>query len=65
MKAKFKKILKKLWANRPFRTFMQGFLVIFSGATLLDLTDLNILINLLLSGSMAGLSALMSLNTGE
>lgn len=60
-----KKIVKKIWANRPFRTFLQGFIGVFAGVTIFDLQDVNVLKTLIISGIMAGLSALMSLNTGE
>lgn len=60
-----KKILKKIWSNRPFRTFMQGFLGTFAGVQIFDLQDINVVKTLIISGIMAGLSALMSLNTGE
>lgn len=62
---KIKKIFKKLWANRPFRTFLQGFIGVFAGASIMDLQDINVVKTLIISGIMAGLSALMSLNTGE
>ena len=59
-----KKIFKKLWANRPFRTFMQGFVGTISGGYLVGL-DIDGIKALIISGIMAGLSAVMSLNTGE
>lgn len=62
---KIKKILKKLWANRPFRTFLQGFVGVFAGTSILDLQDMNLLKTLIISGIMAGLSAVMSLSKGE
>lgn len=60
-----KKILTKIWSNRPFRTFLQGFIGVFAGTQLLDLKDINVIKTLVISGIMAGLSAVMSLNTGE
>ena len=60
-----KKFLLKLWSNRAFRTFLQGFLGVFAGAQLFDLKDINVVKALIISGIMAGLSAVMSLNTGE
>lgn len=63
--AKVKKFLKKLWANRPFRTFLQGFVGVFAGSSILDLQDINLLKTLIISGIMAGLSAVMSLSKGE
>ena len=65
MKNKMKKFLKKLWANRPFRTFLQGFIGVFAGASIMDLKDVNVLKTLVISGIMAGISAIMSLNTGD
>ena len=59
------KILKKLWSNRPFRTFIQGFAVVFFGSPLLQIKDVNMLKTLILSAIMAGISAVMSLSTGE
>jgi len=59
------KILKKLWSNRPFRTFIQGFVGVFFGSQLLEIKDVNMLKTLVISGIMAGISAVMSLNTGE
>lgn len=58
------KFFKKLWANRPFRTFMQGFVGTISGGYLVGL-DVDGIKALIISGIMAGLSAVMSLNTGE
>ena len=60
-----KKIFKKLWSNRPFRTFIQGFVSVFIGVQILDLKDINTVRTLTISGIMAGISAVMSLNTGE
>lgn len=60
-----KNLLKKLWSNRPFRTFLQGFIGVFFGSHLLELKDINMLKTLILSAIMAGISAVMSLNTGE
>ena len=59
-----KKFLKKLWGNRPFRTFMQGFFGVFTGGYLTGL-DVDGIKALVISAIMAGLSAVMSLNTGE
>jgi hypothetical protein len=61
---RIKKILKKLWSNRPFRTFIQGFVGTLAGAYLVDI-DINGLKALIISAIMAGISAVMSLNTGE
>lgn len=60
-----KKFLLKLWSNRAFRTFLQGFLGVFAGTQLFDLKDINVVKALVISGIMAGLSAVMSLSTGE
>lgn len=60
-----KKVLIKVWSNRAFRTFIQGFGGVFAGVQLFDLKDINVLKTLIISGIMAGLSAIMSLNTGE
>ena len=60
-----KRFLIKLWSNRAFRTFLQGFVGVFAGSQLLDLKDINVIKTLIISGIMAGLSAVMSLNTGE
>lgn len=60
-----KNLFKKLWSNRPFRTFIQGFVGVFFGSHLLELKDINMLKTLILSAIMAGISAVMSLNTGE
>lgn len=60
-----KKFLKKVWSNRAFRTFIQGFAGVFAGVQLFDLNDLNVVRTLIISGIMAGLSAVMSLSTGE
>lgn len=60
-----KKFLLKLWSNRAFRTFLQGFAGVFAGSQLFDLKDINVVKALIISGIMAGLSAVMSLNTGE
>lgn len=60
-----KNLLKKIWSNRPFRTFLQGFIGVFAGIQIFDLKDINVLRTLIISGLMAGLSAVMSLNTGE
>lgn len=65
MKDKIKKKFKKLWGNRPFRTFIQGFIGVISGATLFELADINLLRALIISAIMAGLSAVMSLDKGE
>ena len=59
------KLLKLLWSNRPFRTFLQGFVVVFFGSPLFKIKDVNMLKTLVMSGIMAGISAVMSLNTGE
>ena len=59
-----KRWLKKLWANRPFRTFIQGFIGTFAGSYIVDM-DFNAVKALIISSVMAGLSALMLLNTGE
>jgi len=59
-----KKFLKALWANRPFRTFLQGFVGTFAGSYIVDM-DFNAVKALIISSVMAGLSALMLLNTGE
>jgi hypothetical protein len=61
---RIKKILKKIWSNRPFRTFIQGFVGTLTGAYLVDV-DINGLKALIISAIMAGISAVMSLNTGE
>lgn len=63
--SKIKTIAKKLWANRAFRTFIQGFLGVFAGVQLFDINDVDVIKTLIISGIMAGLSAVMSLNTGE
>lgn len=60
-----KNFFKKIWSNRPFRTFLQGFIGVFFGSHLLELKDINMLKTLILSAIMAGISAVMSLNTGE
>lgn len=59
------KIIKRLWSNRPFRTFIQGFVGVFFGSQLLEIKDVNMLKTLIISAIMAGISAVMSLNTGE
>ena len=60
------KILKKLWRNRAFRTFLQGFLGTFAGVQIFDLQDITLVRSLIISGIMAGLSAVMKLiGTGE
>lgn len=59
-----KKFLKKLWSNRPFRTFMQGFVGVLSGGYFLGM-NIDGLKALVISAIMAGLSAVMSLNTGD
>ena len=59
------KLLKLLWSNRPFRTFLQGFMGVFMGSQLLEIKDVNMLKTLIISAIMAGISALMNLNTGE
>lgn len=61
---KIKVFLKKLWANRPFRTFIQGFLGIIISSNILEL-DMNGFKTLIVSAIMAGLSAVMSLSKGE
>ena len=61
---KIKTFLKKIWANRPFRTFIQGFLGIIIGSNILEL-DMNGFKTLIVSAIMAGLSAVMSLSKGE
>jgi len=60
-----KKILMKIWSNRAFRTFIQGFAGVFAGVQLFELKDINVVKTLIMSGIMAGISAIMSLNTGE
>lgn len=60
-----KNFFKKIWSNRPFRTFLQGFIGVFFGSHLLELKDVNMLKTLVISAIMAGISAVMSLNTGE
>ena len=60
-----KKFLLKIWSNRAFRTFIQGFAGVFAGVQLFELKDINVVKTLIMSGIMAGLSAIMSLNTGE
>lgn len=60
-----KSFIKKLWSNRPFRTFLQGFVGVFAGVQAFDLKDINMIRAIVISGIMAGLSAVMSLNTGE
>ena len=60
-----KNFFKKIWSNRPFRTFLQGFIGVFAGVQIFDLKDINVVKTLVISGLMAGLSAVMSLNTGE
>ena len=60
-----KRFLKKLWGNRPFRTFLQGFIGVFAGVQAFDLKDVNMIRAIVISGIMAGISAVMSLNTGE
>jgi len=60
-----KKFLLKIWSNRAFRTFLQGFIGVFAGVQIFDLKDINVLKTLIISGIMAGISAVMSLNTGE
>lgn len=57
-------ILKKLWSNRPFRTFLQGFVGTITGSYLVGL-DMDGLKALLISAIMAGLSAVMSLSKGD
>ena len=59
-----KRWLKKLWANRPFRTFLQGFIGTFAGSYIVDM-DFNAVKALIISSVMAGLSALMLVSTGE
>lgn len=60
-----KNILIKIWSNRAFRTFLQGFIGVFAGVQIFDLKDMNVVKTLIISGIMAGISAVMSLNTGE
>lgn len=60
-----KKLLLKIWSNRAFRTFIQGFAGVFAGVQLFELKDINVVKTLIMSGIMAGISAIMSLNTGE
>jgi len=60
-----KKFLMKIWSNRAFRTFLQGFIGVFAGVQIFDLKDVNVVKTLIISGIMAGLSAVMSLSTGE
>ena len=59
------RIIRKLWSNRPFRTFLQGFVGVFFGSQLLEIIDVNMFKTLIISALMAGISAVMSLNTGE
>lgn len=59
-----KKFLNKIWGNRPFRTFLQGFVGTLAGSYLVGL-DIDGLKALLISAIMAGLSAVMSLHKGE
>lgn len=60
-----KNILKKLWSNRPFRTFVQGFVGTLTGSYLVGL-DIDGLKALFISAIMAGLSATMQvIGTGE
>lgn len=59
------RIIRKLWSNRPFRTFLQGFVGVFFGSQLLEIKDVNMFKTLIISALMAGISAVMSLNTGE
>ena len=59
-----KKFFKKLWGNRPFRTFLQGFVGTISGGYLVGL-DMDGIKALVISGIMAGLSAVMSLSKGD
>lgn len=60
-----KNFLIKIWSNRAFRTFLQGFIGVFAGVQIFDLKDINVVKTLVISGLMAGISAVMSLNTGE
>ena len=60
-----KNFLMKIWSNRAFRTFLQGFIGVFAGVQIFDLKDMNVVKTLVISGIMAGISAVMSLNTGE
>jgi len=60
-----KKFLLKIWSNRAFRTFIQGFMGVFAGVQIFELKDINVVKTLIMSGIMAGISAIMSLNTGE
>jgi len=57
-------MIKKIWSNRPFRTFIQGFIGTFAGSYIVGL-DINGIKALIISAIMAGISAVMSLNTGE
>lgn len=59
-----KKLFKKLWSNRPFRTFLQGFIGTIASSYLIDL-DINGYKALIISAVMAGLSAVMSLSKGD
>ena len=60
-----KNFFKKLWSNRPFRTFLQGFIGTFAGVQIFDLQDVTFVRSLIISAIMAGLSAVMSLSKGE
>lgn len=59
-----KKVLNAIWSNRPFRTFLQGFVGTFAGSYITGM-DINAIKTLIISAIMAGLSAIMSLSTGE
>lgn len=61
---KIKTFFKKLWSNRPFRTFIQGFVGTIAGSYIVNL-DINGIKALIVSAIMAGLSAVMSLSKGE
>ena len=64
MKEKIKNFIKKIWSNRPFRTFIQGFVGTIAGAYIIDL-DINGFKALVISSIMAGISAVMNLKTGD
>lgn len=60
-----KNFLKKLWSNRQFRTFLQGFVVTFCTGYFTGI-DIDGLKALIMSCLMAGLSALMNvIGTGD
>ena len=64
MKNKIKGFIKKIWSNRPFRTFVQGFIGTLAGAYIIDL-DINGFKALFISAIMAGIAAVMNLNARE